>query len=355
MMPYFRNATGQTVFVLACFLLLTLAPRTLTAQPNACTLEPRLIVGQRARVITDTPVNIRSQPTTTLARLGYVTPGANFSVLEGPVCADGFQWWQVEFAAVDVVPDAGTSDGDTFNGWIAEGSPSSGEYWLEHRGTLVLIENEDGEEIAFIEDAEGNLEREGCLKPPEDYTRVNVNGALLNARTVAMLDNAQRIYRAGGGSVNFRLAVTQGSYNPGGVSASFGTHDGGGAVDISVRSPLDNSILSGEIMPMLDALRVAGFAAWLRDTGELYENSPIHIHAIAIGDAEQSEAAQAQMNGEYGYLRGYNGLPEGYGGPALDIYGEPVICQWMIEMGFDDLRENVEAEATPEATVIPGR
>ncbi len=183
------------------------------------------------------------------------------------------------------------------------------------------------------------IEPEGCWQPPDDYTRVWVGNAQFNARTLAMLDHAEALYLAGGGVIeDFRLMVTQGSYNPGGVAASFGTHDGGGAVDISVRSRVDWSVLEDEIAPMLLALRTAGFAAWLRDTDELYPGSPIHIHAVAIGDWEATPIAQDQVTGPFGYLRGWNGLPEDEGGPLPDGYGPPVVCAWMRDLGYDDWR-----------------
>lgn len=193
----------------------------------------------------------------------------------------------------------------------------------------------------------------GCWEPPDDYTRVWVNGALLNSRTLAMLDHAQDLYQAQGGVIDFHLAITQGSYTGGALAASFGTHDGGGAVDLSVRSPLDWSVLWDEIGPMLYALRVAGFAAWLRDTDELYPGSAIHIHAIALGDAELSEAARAQIDGTFGYLRGFNGLPRLDGIPLADRYGGPVICQWMIDRGFDDMRGQPNPRPTPGGTALP--
>lgn len=190
------------------------------------------------------------------------------------------------------------------------------------------------------------VEPAGCLRPPDDYTRVWVGNAQFNARTLAMLDHAEALYhaaalsRADGTTTieDFRLMVTQGSYNPGGVSASFGTHDGGGAVDISVRSRVDWSVMTDEIEPLLLALRTAGFAAWLRDTGELYPDSPIHIHAIAIGDREAAPIAQEQVTGLFGYLWGWNGLPQETGIPLPDRYGPPVICQWMRDLGYDDWR-----------------
>lgn len=173
---------------------------------------------------------------------------------------------------------------------------------------------------------------EGCLRPPDDYSRVTVYGDWqLSARTLAMLEHAQTLY---GGEHVFTLAVTQGSYNTG-VEASFGTHDGGGAVDLAVRDFNDwNHILYEEMDAMIGALRRAGFAAWLRDTGSLYPGSPVHIHAIAIGDAELSEAAQLQLTGEAGYFYGYDGLP--VEPPQLDPHGGPVVCPWMVEMGYPD-------------------
>jgi hypothetical protein len=196
-------------------------------------------------------------------------------------------------------------------------------------------------------------EPEGCMTPPDDYARAWINGVQLNARTLAMLDHAQVLYAAGGGVIDFRAALTQGSYNAGGVAASFGTHDGGGAVDLSVRDPADWSVLYEEIGPMLRALRVAGFAAWLRDTGELYPDSPIHIHAIAIGDRELSPDARAQIDGRFGYLRGYNGLPQMNGFPVADRHGPPVICDWMRDLGSDDLRGWPNPYPTPGGTTVP--
>jgi hypothetical protein len=304
-------------------------------------LAPRLTVGEIARTRLGIPLNIRPQPTTGLARLGVMPSAVNFEVLDGPLCGDGYIWWRGEYMGVV--------------GWLAEGNPNDEEYWLEPRGELVVIEDEDGIERRYVLYGDDFLEPEGCMEPPEDYTIEQLGYARLNRRTLAMIQNAQRIYEAHGGSaVNFRQAITQGSYNPGGVDASFGTHDGGGAVDFSVRSPLDWSVLTEEIEPMVEALRVAGFAAWLRDTGELYPNSPIHIHAVAIGDAELSPAARAQIDGERGYLLGHTGLPAAmYDGPQLDRHGGPVICRWMEAAGFGNLRDETATAIQPGITATP--
>jgi hypothetical protein len=176
----------------------------------------------------------------------------------------------------------------------------------------------------------------GCQKPPEDYSLVEVNGWTLNQRTLTMLAYAQELY---GGELEIAgHSITQGSYHDNG-SASFGTHLGGGAVDLSVMRWGTYTVVWEDVEPLLHAMRVTGFAAWLREYGELYKNSPIHIHAIAIGDRELSPAAEEQLTGPAGYFRGYSGLPiDMYGQPSLDRYGGPILCQWMIDLGYQDLR-----------------
>jgi len=176
----------------------------------------------------------------------------------------------------------------------------------------------------------------GCLKPPDDYTHVDVNGWTINQRTLTMLTHAQDLY---GGEIELTgYAITQGSYHDNGA-ASFGTHLGGGAVDLAVVRRGTYTVLWDDIPLVIHALRVAGFAAWLREYGELYADSPIHIHAIAIGDGELSQPAQDQLTGPAGYFRGYSGLPiETYGAPTPDRYGGPILCLWMIDLEYRDLR-----------------
>ena len=176
----------------------------------------------------------------------------------------------------------------------------------------------------------------GCLEPNNDYSLVEINGMVINQRTFDMLKHAQLLY---GGELELTgYHLTQGSYNNE-VSASFGTHSGGGAVDISVIQYGTYKVLYQDIDSLIVALRTAGFAAWLRDFDQLYAGSPIHIHAIAIGDRDLSIAAQDQLTGEFGYFRGYNGLPQSPGiAPQPDEHGSPILCQWMTTLGYKDLR-----------------
>jgi hypothetical protein len=166
----------------------------------------------------------------------------------------------------------------------------------------------------------------GCLEPPDDYTRVDLPNATLNRRTYEMLLSAQELY---GGSIDILDAITQGSYTDA-EEASFGTHSGGGAVDLSVIDTRTWTVLEEEIEPLIHALRLAGFAAWLRPPDVLYPGSPIHIHAVAVGDAELSYAAWLQVYGAHGYLAGMDGLPPPQGqAPNPDVHGGPLLCAWM--------------------------
>ncbi len=177
-------------------------------------------------------------------------------------------------------------------------------------------------------------EADGCKQPSGNYERMTINGRVLNLRTYEMLQYAASLY---GGVIDITGdAITQGSYTSA-VEASFGTHSGGGAVDLSVMFPGTYTIHEADIEPLIRALRLAGFAAWYRDFDELYDGSPVHIHAIAIGDQELSWAAQQQLTGPHGYFQGYNGLPSQGSTPAPDPQGGPIICKWMLDMGYPDM------------------
>ncbi len=87
---------------------------------SACpdNLPPRLIAGQSGRNISGSPNNMRAEARTSAERLTQIPDGATFVVLGGPVCGEGYTWWQVDYNGVV--------------GWTVEGSGS--EYWLEPLG-----------------------------------------------------------------------------------------------------------------------------------------------------------------------------------------------------------------------------
>ncbi|MEV6642657.1 peptidoglycan-binding protein [Amycolatopsis sp. NPDC051371] len=121
-------------------------------------------------------------------------------------------------------------------------------------------------------------------------SRVSYRGVTINTRTKAMLLEAERL-------TGTTVSLTQGSYNPGGVDASAGTHDGGGAMDISV-----SGMSSTTRTNFIKALRQVGFAAWYRTPAQGFA---YHVHAEAVSDPDLSSGAQHQT-GDY-YL-GMNGL-----------------------------------------------
>jgi hypothetical protein len=185
-------------------------------------------------------------------------------------------------------------------------------------------------------DTSTRAEPAGCLKPIDSYKRVVVNGQTLSERTLAMLAHAKELY---GGEFDITdSAISQGSYSSA-VSSSLDTHAGGGALDLSFTQDDMETVLQTDIESIIKSLRTAGFAAWLREKNELYEESAVHIHAIAVGDKELSASAEAQLTGEAGYFRGKSGLPpDVYGTPAPDRFGGPIICNWMLDLGYRDMR-----------------
>ena len=93
--------------------------------------------------------------------------------------------------------------------------------------------------------------------------------------------------------LGYPLTITQGSYNAGGVSASAGTHDGGGVVDLA----------AWDHVRKVRELRRIGFAAWYRPA--IPGLWPEHIHAVLIGNRKLAPVARAQVAA---YLAGRDGL-----------------------------------------------
>lgn len=89
---------------------------TLQAQETCGTApEPRLVEGGSGIVVSNTELNVRSQPTTRSTEVGTFEQATIVTVLAGPVCADNYYWWRVRTR-------------DT-TGWVAEGI--AGRYWID--------------------------------------------------------------------------------------------------------------------------------------------------------------------------------------------------------------------------------
>lgn len=137
-------------------------------------------------------------------------------------------------------------------------------------------------------------------EPTHNYNRVTYSGRTINIRTRIMLERAASLLGRAS------LPLSQGSYNTS-VSASAGTHAGGGVVDVTSSS-----------WEWAKALRRVGFAAWVRTPGE----GPwgYHIHAVAIGDRQMSSSAANQV---VAYFAGRNALANNRADTAPSSVGRP--------------------------------
>jgi hypothetical protein len=160
----------------------------------------------------------------------------------------------------------------------------------------------DGDDMA-----DGYDYRRVHLRPGDEYAQFKVttmfgSQATVNGRTIAMLDQADS-------RLGFDLAIEQGSYTTA-VSASGGTHAGGGVIDIET-----NNLSDEQIQQAVLVLRQTGFAAWYRHTGDFANVK--HIHAVSIGDTDLSAQAEQQV---LSYKAGGNGLDGGVDdGPSVHV------------------------------------
>ena len=193
-------------------------------------------------------------------------------------------------AAVEMVQQALGEEGFdvTVDGWF--GSETADVYadWQTSLGYSGLGANGIPGPASLAALGEGRFQVQDEI---QIGSRTTFAGRTVNQRTHDMLVEAESI-------LGYDIVLTQGSYNAGGVSASGGTHDGGGAVDVSVKD-----LSTTQRWETVKAMRTVGFAAWLRtpDQGPW----PYHIHAIAIGDTDLPIAARNQVAD---YYVGRNGL-----------------------------------------------
>lgn len=145
------------------------------------------------------------------------------------------------------------------------------------------------------------------------YDRRWWRGVLLDEVTIAALEWAEAGWsKPGNVGAGQKIQPSQGSYNAGGVAASAGTHDGGGAVDIKTLH-----LTTVQRRRLVRWLRRAGFAAWFRPAvAGLW--GP-HVHAILLDHPHASAGAKAQM---VAYRNGRNGLANN--GPDVGWRPDPI-------------------------------
>lgn len=131
------------------------------------------------------------------------------------------------------------------------------------------------------------------------YTRIDL-GHDSSGRPIVINGRTRDMLAAANKKLGFTPVIVQGSYRAGhGASASAGTHDGGGVVDLRVAYGLPARMTANKVVR---ALREVGFAAWHRTPAQGFDE---HVHAVAIGDRDLSPSAHQQV---VDYRAGRNGL-----------------------------------------------
>lgn len=187
-------------------------------------------------------------------------------------------------AAVKGVQQALADEGFdvTVDGWFGNETAAAYSAWQKSLGYSGLGANgiPGPSSLTALGEDRFEVQHKIDVGPHTTFT-----GRTVNQRTADMLAQADSM-------LAHSIVLSQGSYNAGGVSASAGTHDGGGVVDISV-----SALSTKQRWQTVKALRTVGFAAWLRtpDQGPW----PYHIHAVAIGDTDMSTSARNQVADYY--------------------------------------------------------
>ena len=140
---------------------------------------PRLSVGAQARVLPGDANNVRDSASRSGALVGSIPGGGVFTVLEGPVCADGFNWWGVEYNGL--------------TGWTVEGSGA--DYWVEPYTASVPTATRTPDPYVtvvptplWVSDFQSPVEAVNVL---EIGARVRVINDDLNADTITLTVRAQ--------------------------------------------------------------------------------------------------------------------------------------------------------------------
>jgi len=89
-------------------------------EPITCpgALPSRLRANRFGRVLPGDANNLRAEPTTGSELIGRIPGEGFFVILEGPVCAEDYAWWRVDYSGTQ--------------GWTVEGTGE--EYWVEPSG-----------------------------------------------------------------------------------------------------------------------------------------------------------------------------------------------------------------------------
>jgi hypothetical protein len=167
--------------------------------------------------------------------------------------------------------------------------------------------------------------------------RVEWRGKTFDKRTAEMLAEMARE------SGPIYIEPWQGCYS-GGVSASAGTHNGGGAVDIAAVN-----LTPAQRHEVVRIGRMVGFAMWLRTPAQ--SNWPFHIHGIAVQPGGKddrgvlSASAHAQVIDYFNNINGLAGRgrddgPRDHVGTTWESYNKQ--RDWLSMASQEDVRRIVD-------------
>lgn len=152
----------RTIRLIALLLLSSMLLRdtqTVSTQAANCpnAPAPRLVIGREARVTPGTPNNLREQPSKS-AKLLTQIPGDSFLfVIGGPVCADGFAYWQVEYGSQ--------------TGWTPEGSGKN--YFIEPLTSAVsVVQVAPNSKTVTVQYGQVTLTYNGAFGPRAEASKV---------------------------------------------------------------------------------------------------------------------------------------------------------------------------------------
>lgn len=97
----------------------------------------RIQADREARVCTKTDrLIVRRSPSMTASEIMSIYPGTYVRVLEGPVCADNFWWWQIEiyagttYSLQEYSYNQYSTTNKAYNGWVREGWDNKDSYFI---------------------------------------------------------------------------------------------------------------------------------------------------------------------------------------------------------------------------------
>lgn len=150
-------------------------------EPIACITElpSRLTVGRTAHVsLTGGANNMRDTASVNGLVVVQIPEGANFDVVEGPICDDGLAWWQVNY------------NGAT--GWTAEGSGI--DYWLVPGPNTTIAPSLQGAVLEVTQFGSPVVARQGVSRAEAEVEtlywgdRVLWTGNIINNQTLVWFE-----------------------------------------------------------------------------------------------------------------------------------------------------------------------